>query len=205
MAGWKIGPALATGNTDRPASPAPSTPVTTLPPRRDLRRVPPAGVLNVIAGGNDAGAAIVRHDDVDMIALTGSVETGKWIQRESAATLKRTHLELGGKAPVVVFDDADMETALETIAGHGLLQRGPGLHRGDARARVLEGLRRRPRAGSPSRPRATRRATRSIPRRRSARSTPRASASASRASSSAGPSTRRSPRAAASPTAPASS
>jgi len=67
---------------------------------------------------------MVRHDDVDMISLTGSTETGKWIQRESAATLKRTHLELGGKAPVVVFDDADMETALETIAGTGFYNAG---------------------------------------------------------------------------------
>ncbi len=123
MAGWKIGPALATGNTIV-LKPAPSTPVTTLRLAEICAEFLPPGVLNVIAGGNDAGAAIVRHDDVDMIALTGSVETGKWIQAESAATLKRTHLELGGKAPVVIFDDADMETALETIAGTGFYNAG---------------------------------------------------------------------------------
>ena len=132
------------------------------------------------------------HDDVDMVSLTGSVETGKWIAAHAAPTLKRVHLELGGKAPVVVFDDVDMDTALETIAGHRLLQRRPGLHGGDARARRLEGLRRRRRR--PGRagqgPRDGRHARAPTP--RSARSTPRASASASRASSSAGPATPRS-------------
>ena len=77
----------------------------------------------------------MTHPDVDMVSLTGSPETGKWIAQAAADTLKRVHLELGGKAPVIVFDDADMETAIETIAGHRLLQRRPGLHRGHARAR----------------------------------------------------------------------
>ena len=123
MAAWKIGPALATGNTIV-LKPAPTTPVTTLRLAEICAEFLPQGVLNVIAGGNDAGAAIVRHDDVDMISLTGSVETGKWIQAESAATLKRTHLELGGKAPVVIFDDADMDAAMETIAGTGFYNAG---------------------------------------------------------------------------------
>jgi betaine-aldehyde dehydrogenase len=81
-------------------------------------------VLNVIAGGNEPGAALVEHDDVDMVSLTGSVETGKWIAAHAASTLKRVHLELGGKAPVVVFDDVAMETALETIAGTGYYNAG---------------------------------------------------------------------------------
>ncbi|HWT24226.1 MAG TPA: gamma-aminobutyraldehyde dehydrogenase [Solirubrobacteraceae bacterium] len=123
MAVWKIGPALATGNTIV-LKPAPTTPITTLRLAEIAAEFLPKGVLNVIAGGNEAGAAIVQHDDVEMVALTGSVETGKWIQRESAATLKRTHLELGGKAPVIVFDDADMEAALETIAGTGYYNAG---------------------------------------------------------------------------------
>ena len=68
--------------------------------------------------------ALVTHPDVDMVSLTGSPETGKWIASEAADTLKRVHLELGGKAPVVVFDDVDMETAMETIAGTGYYNAG---------------------------------------------------------------------------------
>ena len=123
MAVWKIGPALAAGNTVV-LKPAPTTPLTTLKLAEIAAEFLPKGVLNVIAGGNEAGQAIVRHADVDMISLTGSVETGKWIARECADTLKRVHLELGGKAPVVVFDDADMETVYETIAGTGYYNAG---------------------------------------------------------------------------------
>ncbi len=81
-------------------------------------------MLNVVVGGDESGAALVEHPDVDMVSLTGSVETGKWIAEHAAETLKRVHLELGGKAPVVVFDDADMETAMETIAGTGYYNAG---------------------------------------------------------------------------------
>jgi betaine-aldehyde dehydrogenase len=123
MAVWKIGPALATGNTIV-LKPAPTTPLTTLKLAEIAAEHLPKGVLNVIAGGNEAGAALVTHEDVDMVSLTGSVETGKWIARHAADTLKRVHLELGGKAPVIVFDDVDMETALETIAGTGLYNAG---------------------------------------------------------------------------------
>ena len=69
-------------------------------------------------------SALVTHPDVDMVSLTGSVDTGKWIARNAADTLKRVHLELGGKAPVVVFDDVDMETAMATIAGTGYYNAG---------------------------------------------------------------------------------
>jgi len=72
-------------------------------------------VLNVVAGGNDAGAAIVEHPCVDIVSLTGSVGTGKWIAEHAAKTLKRVHLELGGKAPVLVFDDADPAAVAEGI------------------------------------------------------------------------------------------
>ena len=123
MAIWKIGPALAAGNTVV-LKPAPTTPVTTLKLAEIAAEFLPKGVLNVLAGGNEAGQAIVRHADVDMISLTGSVETGKWIARECADTLKRVHLELGGKAPVVVFDDADMDAVHETIAGTGFYNAG---------------------------------------------------------------------------------
>ena len=123
MAVWKIGPALATGNTVV-LKPAPTTPLSTLKLAEYAAEVLPAGVLNVVAGGNEPGAALVEHEDVDMVSLTGSVETGKWIAEHAAKTLKRVHLELGGKAPVIVFDDADMEAAMETIAGTGLYNAG---------------------------------------------------------------------------------
>ena len=93
-------------------------------------------MLNVVAGGNETGQAIVTHPDVDMVSLTGSVETGKWIARAAADTLKRVHLELGGKAPVVVFDDADMEAVAETIAGTGYYNAGQDC---TAATRVLAG------------------------------------------------------------------
>jgi betaine-aldehyde dehydrogenase len=123
MAGWKIGPALAAGNTVV-LKPAPTTPVTALRLAELAAEILPKGVLNVVAGGNEAGARLVESADVDMVSLTGSVETGRWIAEHAARTLKRVHLELGGKAPVVVFDDVDLETAMETIAGTGLYNAG---------------------------------------------------------------------------------
>jgi betaine-aldehyde dehydrogenase len=135
MAGWKIGPALAAGNTVV-LKPAPTTPVTTLLLAEMAAEFLPKGVLNVVAGGNEVGQAIVTHDEVDMVSLTGSVETGKWIARAAADTLKRVHLELGGKAPVVVFDDADMEAVAETIAGTGYYNAGQDC---TAATRVLAG------------------------------------------------------------------
>jgi betaine-aldehyde dehydrogenase len=125
MAIWKIGPALATGNTVV-LKPAETTPVTTLTVLAEIcAEHLPAGVANFIGGhGDPTGAALVKHPDVEMVSLTGSPETGKWIAREAANNLKRVHLELGGKAPVVVFDDVDMETAMETIAGTGYYNAG---------------------------------------------------------------------------------
>jgi betaine-aldehyde dehydrogenase len=125
MAVWKIGPALATGNT-LILKPAETTPVTTLKILAKLcAEIFPPGVCNFIGGhGEPAGASLVTHDDVDMVSLTGSPETGKWIAQHAADTLKRVHLELGGKAPVIVFDDVDMETAMETIAGTGYFNAG---------------------------------------------------------------------------------
>jgi betaine-aldehyde dehydrogenase len=135
MAVWKIGPALATGNTVV-LKPAPTTPITTVKLAEICAEFLPKGVLNVITGGNDPGAALVEHDDVNMVSLTGSVETGKWIAEHAAKTLKRVHLELGGKAPVVVFDDVDMATAMETIAGTGYYNAGQDC---TAATRVLAG------------------------------------------------------------------
>jgi betaine-aldehyde dehydrogenase len=136
MAGWKIGPALAAGNTVV-LKPAETTPVTTLRLAELAAEFLPPGVLNVVAGhGDPAGQALVTHPDVDMVSLTGSVETGKWIARAAADTLKRVHLELGGKAPVVVFDDAELEQALATIAGAGYYNAGQDC---TAATRVLAG------------------------------------------------------------------
>jgi betaine-aldehyde dehydrogenase len=136
MAVWKIGPALATGNTVV-LKPAETTPMTTLKLAELAADLLPKGVLNVITGhGEPAGSSLVTHPEVEMVSLTGSPETGKWIARAAAETLKRVHLELGGKAPVVVFDDVDMETALETIAGTGYYNAGQDC---TAATRVLAG------------------------------------------------------------------
>ncbi len=124
MAIWKIGPALVTGNTIV-LKPAETTPLTTLKLAELAAEFLPKGVLNVIGGhGDPAGQALVQHPQVDMVSLTGSLETGKWIAKAAADTLKKVHLELGGKAPVLIFDDADLETALETIAGTGYYNAG---------------------------------------------------------------------------------
>jgi betaine-aldehyde dehydrogenase len=124
MAVWKIGPALAAGCTSV-LKPAENTPISTFKLAELAADILPPGVLNVIGGhGDPAGAALVMHPDVDMVSLTGSPETGKWIAKAASDTLKRVHLELGGKAPVVVFDDADLDAVYETIAATGLYNAG---------------------------------------------------------------------------------
>jgi len=107
MAVWKMAPALAAGNV-QVLKPSEQTPLTTLRFAQLAADILPAGVLNVITGdGVPAGEAIVKHPEVRLVSLTGDVETGKVIARTAADNLKRVHLELGGKAPVLVFDDAD--------------------------------------------------------------------------------------------------
>jgi betaine-aldehyde dehydrogenase len=134
MAIWKFAPALAAGNTVV-LKPAETTPMTTVRLAELAADVLPKGVLNVVTGpGNPTGEALINHPDVDMLALTGSVDTGKHFARTAADTLKRVHLELGGKAPVVVFDDVSLESALETIAGTGYYNAGQDC---TAAARVL--------------------------------------------------------------------
>jgi betaine-aldehyde dehydrogenase len=124
MAIWKFGPAIAAGNTVV-LKPAETTPMTTLRLAELSADILPKGVLNVVTGpGAPTGEALINHPDVDMLALTGSVDTGKHIARVAADSLKRVHLELGGKAPVVVFDDVSLESALETIAGTGYYNAG---------------------------------------------------------------------------------
>ncbi|MGO9762362.1 MAG: gamma-aminobutyraldehyde dehydrogenase [Solirubrobacteraceae bacterium] len=124
MAIWKFGPALAAGNTVV-LKPAETTPITTIRLAELAAEILPKGVLNIVTGpGRPTGEALISHPDVDMLALTGSVDTGKHFARTAADTLKRVHLELGGKAPVVVFDDVSLESALETIAGTGYYNAG---------------------------------------------------------------------------------
>jgi 1-pyrroline dehydrogenase len=115
MAVWKLAPALAAGNVQI-LKPSEQTPLTTLRFAELAAEVLPPGVLNVITGdGVPVGEGIVKHPDVRMVSLTGDVATGKEIARTAAETLKRVHLELGGKAPVLVFDDADPAAVAEGI------------------------------------------------------------------------------------------
>jgi betaine-aldehyde dehydrogenase len=114
MAAWKIGPALAAGNTVV-LKPSELTPLTALMlGRLALEAGLPPGVLNVVPGpGPEVGGVLARHEDVALISVTGSTRTGASVMREAAGTVKRVHLELGGKAPFVVFEDADVEAAAE--------------------------------------------------------------------------------------------
>jgi len=115
MATWKLGPALAAGNTVV-LKPSELTPYSVLRLAELTADVLPPGVFNVVCGqGHVAGAALSEHPDIAMISITGSVGAGKAVARASADTLKRVHLELGGKAPVIIFDDADIEAAVETL------------------------------------------------------------------------------------------
>lgn len=117
MAVWKIGPALATGNT-LVLKPAETTPVTTLKVLAEIcAEILPPGVANFIGGhGDPAGSSLVTHPDVDFVSLTGSPETGKWIAQAAADSLKRVHLELGGKAPALVFADANLAEMARGVA-----------------------------------------------------------------------------------------
>ena len=115
MAVWKFAPALAAGNV-QVLKPSEQTPLSMLRLMQLAQDVIPAGVMNVITGdGEPVGAGIVRHPDVNLVSLTGDVATGKEVARAAAETLKRVHLELGGKAPALVFDDADPAAVAEGI------------------------------------------------------------------------------------------
>jgi 1-pyrroline dehydrogenase len=115
MAVWKLAPALAAGNV-QVLKPSEQTPLSMLRFAELAADILPAGVLNVITGdGEPVGAGIVRHPDVRLVSLTGDVATGKEVARAASETLKRVHLELGGKAPVIVFDDADPAAVAEGI------------------------------------------------------------------------------------------
>jgi betaine-aldehyde dehydrogenase len=123
MAVWKFAPAIAAGNTVV-LKPSDTTPVTTLRLAELAADFLPAGVLNVVCGDRDTGRALVQHRTPQMVAITGSVRAGMQIAESAARDVKRVHLELGGKAPVVVFDDADLEAAAEGIAMAGYFNAG---------------------------------------------------------------------------------
>jgi betaine-aldehyde dehydrogenase len=135
MAIWKIGPALAAGNTVV-LKPSDTTPVSTLWLAEVAAEFLPPGVLNVVCGDRDTGRALVEHPTPQLVSITGSVRAGKEVAASAALDLKRTHLELGGKAPVIVFDDADLEAAAEGIAEAGYFNAGQDC---TAATRVLAG------------------------------------------------------------------
>ena len=138
MAAWKLCPALAAGNTVV-LKPSEWTPLTALRFAELAADILPPGVLNVITGdGEPVGAGLVRHPGVSMVSLTGDVATGKEVARAAATTLKRVHLELGGKAPVIVFDDADLEKVVEWIKIGGFFNAGQDC---TAATRVIAGPR----------------------------------------------------------------
>ncbi len=124
MAAWKLGPALAAGNTVV-IKPSEWTPLTLMRFMELTADIIPAGVVNLVTGdGEPVGAGIVRHKDVRMVSITGDVATGKEVAKAAASTLKRVHLELGGKAPVIVFDDADLSAVVEGIKIGGFFNAG---------------------------------------------------------------------------------
>ena len=135
MAVWKFAPALAAGNCVV-LKPSDTTPVSTLRMAELMGEVLPAGVFNVIAGDRDTGRALVEHPTPAMVAVTGSVRAGMEVAGSAAKDVKRVHLELGGKAPVVVFDDADIAAAAEWLAVAGYFNAGQDC---TAATRVLVG------------------------------------------------------------------
>src|SRR6266508_1913226 len=135
MAIWEVAPALAAGNAVV-LKPSDTTPVSTLLLAEICAEHLPAGVLNVICGDRDTGRQLVSHPVPQMVSVTGSVRAGMEVASAAAADLKRVHLELGGKAPVIVFDDADVETTAAGIAGAGYFNAGQDC---TAATRVLAG------------------------------------------------------------------
>lgn len=137
MAVWKWAPAIAAGNAVV-LKPSDTTPVTTVWMAELMSEFLPPGVINVICGDRDTGAALVRHKIPAMVSITGSVRAGMQVAKSAADDLKRVHLELGGKAPVIVFDDADVASAAEAIAVAGYFNAGQDC---TAATRVLAGRR----------------------------------------------------------------
>ena len=130
MMAWKLAPALAGGNTVV-FKPSEQTPLTALKLAKVMADILPEGVVNVILGrGATVGNALINHPKINMISITGDVGTGKKVLEAASKSVKRTHLELGGKAPVIVYDDADLEAVVNGPQGVRLLQCRAGLHGG---------------------------------------------------------------------------
>ena len=124
MAAWKLAPALAGGNTIV-IKPSEQTPLTTLKLAKTIADIFPEGVVNVVTGkGATTGSALINHPKVAMVSLTGSIGTGQKVLQAASATIKRTHLELGGKAPVIVFDDADLASVVAGVKAFGYYNAG---------------------------------------------------------------------------------
>ena len=124
MMAWKLAPALAGGNTVV-MKPSEQTPLTALAFAKILAEILPDGVVNVITGqGGSVGNLLINHDDVDMVSITGDVATGKKVLMAAAKTVKRTHLELGGKAPVIVYNDANLSAVVEGLKAFGFYNAG---------------------------------------------------------------------------------
>lgn len=124
MMAWKLAPALAGGNTVV-FKPSEQTPLTALKMADILAEILPEGVVNIVLGrGETVGNAIIHHPDVHMVSITGDVGTGKKIMQAAAGSVKRTHLELGGKAPVIIYNDADLKSAIDTIRTYGYYNSG---------------------------------------------------------------------------------
>ena len=124
MAAWKLAPALAGGNTIV-IKPSEMTPLTTLKLAKVIADIFPEGVVNVVTGrGATTGNALINHPKIAMVSLTGSIGTGQKVLQAASATIKRTHLELGGKAPVIVFDDADIASVVAGIKTFGFYNAG---------------------------------------------------------------------------------
>lgn len=123
MAVWKFAPAIAAGNTVV-IKPSDTTPATTVMLAEMASEFMPPGVVNVVCGDRDTGRALVEHPVPEMVSITGSVRAGMEVAAAAAKDLKRTHLELGGKAPVIIFDDADIEAAAEEISVAGYFNAG---------------------------------------------------------------------------------
>ncbi|WP_439133419.1 gamma-aminobutyraldehyde dehydrogenase [Pseudomaricurvus sp.] len=124
MMAWKLAPALAGGNTVV-FKPSEETPLTALKMAKLLAEVLPEGVVNIILGrGQTVGNALINHPGVHMVSITGDVGTGKKVLQAAANNIKRTHLELGGKAPVIIYNDADLNNAIDTIRTYGYYNAG---------------------------------------------------------------------------------
>jgi len=124
MAAWKIAPAIAAGNT-LVLKPSEQTPLSSLFVAEIIAGIFPEGVINIVHGiGETVGSTLINHSDVDMISLTGDIATGSKVLEAASNSIKKTHLELGGKAPVIVFDDANLEDVIEGIRAFGYYNAG---------------------------------------------------------------------------------